>query len=117
VFESDAFRRAFLCRIAWERGLDWVAGGEPFAARREAQLDALGDLVAEHIEREALLRLIEDGLVSSQQSAVSSQLVGRASEPPRAVASQDEAGTPRESTAASAQAVRSVAEANLEAES
>jgi adenosylcobyric acid synthase len=117
VFESDAFRRAFLCRIAWERGLDWVAGDEPFAARREAQLDALGDLVAEHIEREALLRLIEDGLVSSQQSAVSSQLVGRASEPPRAVASQDEAGTPRESTAASAQAVRSVAEANLKAES
>jgi len=61
VFESDVFRRAFLRRIAAERGLDWVAGDEPFAAHREAQLDRLGDLVAENVDREALLRLIEDG--------------------------------------------------------
>ncbi len=61
VFESDGFRRAFLCRIAAERGLDWVAGDEPFAAHREAQLDRLGDLVAENVDREALLRLVEYG--------------------------------------------------------
>ncbi len=61
VFESDGFRRAFLCRVAGERGLDWVAGDEPFAARREAQLDRLGDLVAENVDREALLRLVENG--------------------------------------------------------
>jgi adenosylcobyric acid synthase len=61
VFESDSFRRAFLSRIAAERGLDWVAGDEPFAAHREAQLDRLGDLVAENVDREALLRLVEDG--------------------------------------------------------
>jgi adenosylcobyric acid synthase len=61
VFESDGFRRALLRRIAAERGLDWVAGDEPFAAHREAQLDRLGDLVAENVDREALLRLIEDG--------------------------------------------------------
>jgi adenosylcobyric acid synthase len=47
--------------IAAERGLDWVAGDEPFAAHREAQLDRLGDLVAENVDREALLRLVEDG--------------------------------------------------------
>ena len=61
IFESDGFRRAFLYRIAAERGLDWVAGDEPFAAHREAQLDRLGDLVAENVDREALLRLVEDG--------------------------------------------------------
>ncbi|CAA9435954.1 MAG: Cobyric acid synthase [uncultured Rubrobacteraceae bacterium] len=61
VFESDGFRRAFLRRVAGERGLDWVAGDEPFAAHREAQLDKLGDLVAENVDREALLRLVEDG--------------------------------------------------------
>jgi adenosylcobyric acid synthase len=61
VFESDGFRRAFLCWIAANRGLDWVAGDEPFAAHREAQLDRLGDLVAENVDREALLRLVEDG--------------------------------------------------------
>ena len=61
VFESDGFRRAFLRRLAAERGLDWVAGDEPFAAHREAQLDRLGDLVAENVDREALLRLVENG--------------------------------------------------------
>ncbi len=61
VFESDPFRRAFLRRIGRERDLHWVAGDEPFAARREAQLEKLGDLVAENIDRDALLRLIEGG--------------------------------------------------------
>jgi adenosylcobyric acid synthase len=61
VFESDGFRRAFLLWVAAERGLDWVAGDESFAGHREAQLDRLGDLVAENVDREALLRLVEDG--------------------------------------------------------
>ncbi len=64
LFESDGFRRAFLRRVASERGLHWVAGGEPFAARREAQVERLGDLVAENVDREALLRLIENGAPS-----------------------------------------------------
>jgi adenosylcobyric acid synthase len=62
VFESDGFRRAFLRHVAEARGLDWVAGAESFAERREAQLDTLGDLVAENVERDALLRLVEDGV-------------------------------------------------------
>ena len=61
VFESDGFRRAFLRWVASERGLDWTAGDEPFAARREAQFERLGGLVAENIDREALLRLVESG--------------------------------------------------------
>ena len=115
VFEADGFRRAFLNRVAEVRGLDWVPGDEPFAARREAQLDRLGDLVAENVDREALLRLIEG--FSSQPSAVGRQLIRRAPEPPRAGESQDDAETPRESTAVVVQEVRSKAENKLKAES
>jgi adenosylcobyric acid synthase len=79
VLESDGFRRALLAWVSEKRGLDWRPGDESFAAAREAQLDRLGDLVAEHVDREALLRLIGDGspcglpVVSGQLSAVSGQ--------------------------------------------
>jgi adenosylcobyric acid synthase len=60
--ESDAFRRAFLRRVAADAGRDFVpAPDTSFAALREEQLDRLGDLVAEHADTDALLRLIEDG--------------------------------------------------------
>ncbi len=78
VLESDAFRRALLVWVAQERNLDWTPGGESFAAARETQLQKLGDLVADHVDREALMRLIDDGqppglpIVSSRLSAVSS---------------------------------------------
>jgi adenosylcobyric acid synthase len=61
VFEADAFRRAFLRRVAALRGRDWVPGEGSFAAAREARLDALGDLVAENVDREAVLRLVGCG--------------------------------------------------------
>ena len=61
VFESDGFRRAFLRHVAQTRSIDWTPGEEPFAAARETRLDALGDLVAENVDRDALLRLIDDG--------------------------------------------------------
>jgi adenosylcobyric acid synthase len=61
IFESDGFRRAFLRHVAQARGIDWAPGEEPFAAARETRLDALGDLVAENVDRDALLRLIDDG--------------------------------------------------------
>ena len=54
-----------------------MPGEMPFAAAREAQLDRLGDLVAENVDRESLVRLIEDGppfglpVVSHRLSAVS----------------------------------------------
>jgi adenosylcobyric acid synthase len=89
VLESDGFRRAFLRWVAEERGLDWLAGDVTFASRREAQLDALGDLVAENVDREALLRLIEDGptSISCQVSGISCQrTAGTADDTPRAEA-------------------------------
>jgi adenosylcobyric acid synthase len=89
VLESDGFRRAFLRWVAEERGLDWMAGDVTFASRREAQLDTLGDLVAENVDREALLRLIEDGptSISCQVSGIScQQTAGTADDTPRAEA-------------------------------
>jgi adenosylcobyric acid synthase len=61
VLESDGFRRALLAWVSERRGRDWRPGDESFAAAREAQLERLGDLVADHVDREALLRLIADG--------------------------------------------------------
>ncbi len=61
VMESDGFRRGFLCWVASERGLDWRPGDLSFAAARERRLEKLGDVVAENVDREALLRLIVDG--------------------------------------------------------
>ncbi|MCI0387120.1 cobyric acid synthase, partial [Streptomyces sp. CNQ085] len=60
--ESDGFRRAFLRRMAADAGRAFVpAPDTSFAALREEQLDRLGDLVEEHADTAALLRLIEDG--------------------------------------------------------
>ena len=61
VLESDGFRRSLLRWVADERGLDWVPGDESFADTREAQMEKLGDLVAENADREALLRVISGG--------------------------------------------------------
>ena len=79
VLESDRFRRALLSWVAERRDLDWQPGEMPFAAAREAQLDKLGDLIAENVNREALVRLIDEGppfglpVVSSQLSAIGGQ--------------------------------------------
>lgn len=60
--ESDAFRRAFLRRVAADSGRAFVpAPDTSFAALREEQLDRLGDLIEEHADTAALLRLIEGG--------------------------------------------------------
>ncbi|GAA2408958.1 cobyric acid synthase [Streptomyces glaucosporus] len=60
--ESDGFRRAFLRRVAADAGRAFVpAPDTSFAALREEQLDRLGDLIEEHADTGALLRLIEDG--------------------------------------------------------
>jgi adenosylcobyric acid synthase len=77
VLESDGFRQSFLRWVAKTRGLDWVPGEFSFAAAREARLEKLADLVAENIDREALVRLVEDGppeklpIIASQQATAS----------------------------------------------
>ena len=76
VMESDGFRRNFLRWVAEERGLDWTSGEESFAKAREARLEKLGDLVAENVDREALLRLVAGG-VPEELPVVSGQLISR----------------------------------------
>jgi adenosylcobyric acid synthase len=62
ALESNAFRRAFLTEIAEAAGRDFVpAADTDVAALRSARLDALGDLVADHLDTIALHRLIADG--------------------------------------------------------
>jgi adenosylcobyric acid synthase len=48
VFEDDAFRAAFL----------GIAPSAPFAAAREAQLDAVADLLEAHLDLAAVARLV-----------------------------------------------------------
>jgi adenosylcobyric acid synthase len=62
TMENDAFRRAFLAEVAALARRDFVpAPGTDFAALREARLDLLGDLVAGHLDTDALLGVISDG--------------------------------------------------------
>ena len=62
IFENDGFRQAFLRRVAEAAGRRFVPAPDvSFAALREERLDRLGDLVADHLDTEALARLIEHG--------------------------------------------------------
>ena len=62
VLENDEFRRVFLAEVAAQAGRDFKpAPGTDFAALRQARLDVLGDLVADHLDTAALSRLIEGG--------------------------------------------------------
>ncbi|MGH8901118.1 MAG: cobyric acid synthase [Egibacteraceae bacterium] len=58
LLEGDGLRRALLCWVADRRGLHFVPAETDFAAVREARLDALGDLVTDHADVEALEELI-----------------------------------------------------------
>jgi adenosylcobyric acid synthase len=60
--ESDAFRRRFLTEVASAAGRRFTPAPDTvFAALREERLDRLADLIEEHTDTAALLRLIEDG--------------------------------------------------------
>ncbi|MCD0452765.1 cobyric acid synthase [Actinocorallia sp. API 0066] len=62
ALENDAFRRAFLADVAALSGRRFApAPGTSFAALREAQLDALGDLVADHLDGPAFDALVASG--------------------------------------------------------
>ncbi len=61
LLEGDGFRQAFLSRVAAAAGRAYTPAGVSFQAERERQLDALGDLIAGHLDTGALLRLIEGG--------------------------------------------------------
>jgi adenosylcobyric acid synthase len=61
ALESDGVRRALLTEVAQACGRDWSPGTRPFEDVRQARLDALGDLVADHLDTAAVLRLLSDG--------------------------------------------------------
>jgi adenosylcobyric acid synthase len=62
ALENDAFRRAFLADVAARTGAPWRPRGEvSFAAVRERRLDVLGDLVADHLDTDAVLALLAAG--------------------------------------------------------
>ncbi|WP_106848942.1 cobyric acid synthase [Blastococcus sp. Marseille-P5729] len=62
IFESDAFRRAWLSEVAAASGSSWspAAGAEGFAARRERMLDELADQVTGHVDLDLLLQLAKE---------------------------------------------------------
>ena len=61
VLESDGVRRQLLAGVAAATGRRWVPGTRAFEDVRQARLDALGDLVADHLDTDAVLRLLEHG--------------------------------------------------------
>ena len=61
IFESDGFRRAVLRRIAAAAGRSFEPAHVTFAEVRDCRLDTLAGLVADHLDTDALLRLIEHG--------------------------------------------------------
>jgi adenosylcobyric acid synthase len=62
TLQNDQFRRSFLTDVAAFAGRDFKpAADTSFAALREASLDLLGDLVADNLDTDAVLRLIEGG--------------------------------------------------------
>jgi adenosylcobyric acid synthase len=63
AFESDEFRRRFLTQAAERAGRHGfvVSPDTRYAAVRDRALDTLGDLVEEHLDTDALWRLIESG--------------------------------------------------------
>jgi adenosylcobyric acid synthase len=63
ALESDAFRRQFLTEVARAAGRRFLPAPDTrFGMLREEQLDLLGDLIEEHADTDALLRLIEQGV-------------------------------------------------------
>jgi adenosylcobyric acid synthase len=61
ALESDGFRRAFLAEVAALTGRAWEPGTHGFEAVRQARLDVLGDLVADHLDTAAIAALLEHG--------------------------------------------------------
>ncbi|WP_394622219.1 cobyric acid synthase [Lentzea sp. JNUCC 0626] len=62
LLENDAFRRKFVGWAAAVAGRDFEPAPDvSFQAAREAQLDLLGDLVADHLDTKAVIDLLERG--------------------------------------------------------
>jgi adenosylcobyric acid synthase len=58
LLEGNELRRALLSWVAERRGLNFIPAETDFAAVREARLDALGNLVTDHVDLDALTGLM-----------------------------------------------------------
>ena len=59
AFENDGFRREFLAQVAASTGREWTPTASPgFRQLREQMLERLADAVVEHLDTEALRRLL-----------------------------------------------------------
>ncbi|MBC7374588.1 MAG: cobyric acid synthase, partial [Frankiales bacterium] len=61
ALESDGVRRALLAEVAQAAGRQWEPGNASFEGVRQARLDALGDLVADHLDTDAVMQLLDSG--------------------------------------------------------
>lgn len=60
LLDNDDFRRAWLTRVAGAAGRGgFVVGETDVAARRDAQLDAIADLLAAHLDLDAVFGLLD----------------------------------------------------------
>ncbi len=59
LFENDGFRRAFLVEVGLRAERSFVPSPKNFAEVREARFDRLADMVADHLDTDALCRVIE----------------------------------------------------------
>jgi adenosylcobyric acid synthase len=78
IFENDGFRRAFLRDLAARAGRDFTpAPGVSFAAVRERRYDVLADMIGEHLDTGALLRLIAGGVPAGLPTVVTGLAIDR----------------------------------------
>jgi len=61
ALESDGVRRALLAEVAATCGRRWLPGQVAFEDVRQARLDVLGDLVADHLDTSAVTALLSGG--------------------------------------------------------
>jgi adenosylcobyric acid synthase len=62
LFENDQWRRQYLVSVADGAGKHFIAdNANDFAARRETRIEALADLVEEHLDTDGLEALIDSG--------------------------------------------------------
>ncbi|WP_285747644.1 cobyric acid synthase [Lentzea sp. NBRC 105346] len=61
LLENDGFRRKFLMWAAERANRDFKTGTVSFAHERAAQLNLLGDLVADHLDTAKVIELLERG--------------------------------------------------------
>jgi adenosylcobyric acid synthase len=72
IFDSDAFRRAFLRDLAARTGRDFTPAPDVrFAAIRERRYDVLADMIGAHLDTEALGSLIGGGVPAGLPTVVS----------------------------------------------